>query len=849
LIITLFGAQFSKVLAQADSLSSGYVFQDSSSIDKPRVVYAKDLLGETMFYSAKDSIVADIKGKKLYLYNEGKIQYGSTTLTANYMVVDLDKKEVYATYSLDSLGKRQGEVVFQDGADEVRAAGMRFNFETKKAIIEETRIKQDESFLFMGIAKRQANEEIHFCNGRFSTCDLEQPHFHFNLTEAVLVPNERIVAGPSNLWVNGVPTPLVLPFAYFPTKNQPKTGLMFPEIIPASPNGLGLQNLGYYFPINDKLNTTVFATIYSRGSFGFSNQSEYNVRYKFNGNLRLSYENFSRGFPDTTRRQKIGINWTHNQDPKANPYWRFMGSVNFQSDNNPQVTLNPQSQNVFNNATQSNITLNRNFPGKPYTMGIRMSVNQNSVSRNMTADLPTFNFNMSRVQPFKALRKKDAIGPEKWFEKIGLTYSGEFKNTATFGDSLITKEYRNLLPDRFLNGMNHQFNLTSNVQLLGGNLNVVPNVSYQTFMNFQSVTPNWNNATQSTQLDSTSGFFIGQNMNFRLSATTTVYSMFQLIGAKNVRFRNVTRPSLGYAFVPVLNQVNTTFTDAGQAVRYTIHDRSLYRSASTREQSLINFGLTHVTDMKMPSKRDSTGFKKINIIEGLSLNGSYDMLRDSFKLSDLNTQLRIKPLEFWNIVAGGNFSLYDWDTISQRSINSFAMSRAGDRQLGRWTTFNVASTFTFSSKEGQKIISETDQILKENWNQDYNYYMLRPYEVMDFRIPWRVNLSYNFDWRRNVNLIPNQENQERSFIIQTITYQADFTLTPRWMVSTRGTFDIKQQKFSTVSLDVHRNLHCWKLSFFWVPVGFNKSFMVRIAANASMLKDVKYEFRRPPAFF
>lgn len=802
-----------------------------------------------MFYSAKDSISADIKGKKLYLYNEAKISYGTTTLTANYMVVDLDKKEVYATYTTDSLGNRMGEPIFVDGGDEVKAAALRFNFESKRALIEETRIQQDESFLFMQTAKRQANEELHFCNGRFSTCDLDEPHFHFNLTEAVLVPNERIVAGPSNLWINGVPTPLVLPFAYFPTKNEPKTGLMFPEIIPASVNGFGLQNLGYYFPVNDKLNTTFYATIFSRGSFGFANESEYNVRYKFNGSARLEYMNLTRGFPDTTRAQKIMLRWSHNQDPKANPYWRFMGNVNFISDNNPQATLNPQDQNVFNNAVQSNITLNRNFPNKPYTLGMRMGVNQNSATGNMFVDLPTVNFNMSRVQPFKAFRSKDAIGPEKWYEKIGFTYSGEMKNQANFADSLLKGENINLLPDRFLNGMNHQFNLTSNVQMFGGNLNIVPNVSYNTFMNFQSIQPNWDNASQSMVSDSLSGFFLGQNMNFRVNATSTVYSMFQLIGAKNVRFRNVTRPSIGYSFIPVLNKVNTVFNNSGQLQRYTNHDQSLYRSASTNDQSLINFGLTHVTDMKMPSKRDSTGFKKINIIEGFSLNGSYDMLRDSFKLSDLNMQIRIKPMEFWNIVGGGNFSLYDWDTITQRSVNSFAFSRESGRELGRFTTFNVASTFTFSSKEGQKIISETDQLLKENWNQDFNYYMMRPYEVIDFRIPWRINLSYNFDWRRNTNLNPQLVDQERSFIVQTITFQADLTLTPRWMLSSRGTFDAKERKFSTVSLDVHRNLHCWNLSFFWVPVGFNKSFMVRIAANASMLKDVKYEFRRPPAFF
>lgn len=832
--------------SQQDSLFISSQKSDSASVEKRRVVYTKEMMDETLFCSAEDSIIADIRGKKLYLYNKAIIEYGTTTLTANYMVVDMEKKEVQATYSLDSLGNRIGEPIFKDGAEEVKAASLRFNFESKRALIEETRIKQEETFLFMQLAKRQANEELHFRKGRFSSCDLDEPHFHFQLSEAVLVPNERIVAGPSNLWINGVPTPLTLPFAYFPTKQREQTGLLFPEIIPTSANGFGIQNLGYYFPINDKLNTSVFGTVFSRGSFGAANETKYNVRYKFNGSTRIDYMNFGRPFPaDTSRLQKIGIRWTHNQDPKANPYWRFMGSVNFQSDNNPQVTLNPLDQNVFNNAVQSNITLNRNFPGKPYTLGMRAGVNQNSRSKNIFLEFPTVNFNMSRVQPFKALRSKTAVGPEKWYEKIGLTYTGEFKNQAKFTDSLLRREYISLVPDSLQNGMNNQFTLTSNVQLFGGNFNIVPNITYNNFINFQSVQPTWNNAQQAIVYDSLSGFFLGQSASLRVNATTTIYSMFQLIGNKNVRFRNVTRPTFGYSYVPVLNRVNTTFGPNNQPIRFTAHDRSLYRNVSTNDQSLINFGLTHVLDMKMPSKRDSTGVKKINLIEGFSLNGSYDMLRDSLKLSDINMQMRIKPLEFWNIVASTNYSFYDWDSLN-RPINQFAWLRESNRTLGRVLRFDVASTFTFSSKEGQKIISETDQRLKENWNQDYQYFVMRPYEVMDFRIPWRINLSYNFAWTRNTFITVSNPNPAN--LIQTVTYQADLTLTPRWMVSSRGTFDAKQLKFSTVSIDLHRNLHCWKMSFFWVPIGFNKSFMLRIAANANMLKDLKYEFRRPPAF-
>jgi hypothetical protein len=555
---------------------------------------------------------------------------------------------------------------------------------------------------------------------------------------------------------------------------------------------------------------------------------------------------FGRPFPATTRSNTFNIRWNHNQDPKANPYWRFSANVNFQSNNNPQQTLNMMNNDVFNTAIQSTVTINRNFPGKPYSMGARMGVNQNSQTKNMSVDLPTMNFNMSRVHPLKFLRSKGAIGPERWYEKIGLTYAGELRNQANFADSLLKKDNFNLLPDRFLNGMNHQFNLTSNVQLLKGNLNLVPNLSYTNFINFQSVRPTWDNATQEVQQDSLTGVYMGHNVNLRVNATSTIYSMFQMIGLKNVRFRNVTRPSLGYSFVPKLNQVFSTFNpNTDNVQRYTAHDQSLYRSATTNDQSLINFGLSHTTEMKAPSKRDSTGIKKIGLIEGFDLRGSYDMLRDSFNLSDIGMNLRIKPLEFWNIVGGASYSFYDWDDSTKAMKPSFALARDTSK-LGRFMSFDVASTFTFSSKEGQKIISETDQRLKENWLDDYQYYMLRPYEVMDFRIPWRVNLSYNLRVIRNTRV--QQNNPELFNVVQTITYQADLTLTPRWMISSRGTFDIKAKNFSTLAIDINRNIHCWNMSFSWIPVGFNKSFMLRIAANASMLRDVKYEFRKPPAF-
>jgi hypothetical protein len=814
--------------------------------EKERIVAVDNSMGDDpIFYSAKDSIYTDLRTKKIYLYAEAKITFGTTVLTAAYMEIDLELKEVRATYTLDEEGKRVGEPLFVDGGQEVKASSIRFNFETKKAKIEETRIQQDESFLFMETAKRHANEEMHFRNGRFSTCDLDYPHFHFHLSKAVLVPEKRIVTGPANLWINGVPTPLALPFGFFPTSSAKKKGIIFPQIIPVSQNGFGIQDLGFYTPLGDNYETTTFGTLFSRGSWGFGNLTNYNVRYKYQGSARVDFLRLKRPFPSPNSLNKFTVNWMHNQDAKANPYWRFAANVNFVSDNNTQTTLDPMNTQVFNNALMSSMTLNRSFPGKPYNLGMKVGANQNSQTGNTFLDLPSVNFTMSRVFPFKFLRKQTTVGAERWFEKIGLTYNMDAKNTGNVNDSMFSSAYSNMLLNQFQNGVKHNVAMTTTLKAFNGTLNFTPSVTYNNFWNFQAVNQRWDGGANQVVYDSLSGFFTGQDLSIRINATNSIYSMYRMIGLKDVRFRNVTRPSVGFSYIPDLGQHRTEFAGQnGALVTYSPYDRSLYREGPGRSQGLITFGLNSVTDMKMPSKRDSTGVKRIGLIEGFTLNGNYDLLKDSMNLSDLNMQLRLKPMSFFSIVASSNFSPYDWVDSTGRYTKDLAIQTRGE--LGRFTTFNVNSIFTFTSKEGQKILSETEQVLRDNWNQDFDYFVLHPHEVIDFRIPWKINLSHTINWRRNLAITPM--NPDLTSIVQTIAFTGELSLTPRWLIATRGTFDIKGREFTTVSVDIHRNLHCWKMSFYWIPVGFNKSFMLRIAGNANMLRDVKWEFRKPPMF-
>ena len=341
-----------------------------------------DDIEDPIFYSANDSIYADLKNNKIHLYGNAKVDNGTVKMDAGYITIDMDNEEIAAEYIYDADSNMIGLPHFTDGSEELIAQKVRYNFSTEKAFIEEVAITQDEIFLYMGKAKKHANNQVHFRKGRFTTCDLPDPHYHFQLSKAVMVPEKRIVSGPMNLWIKGVPTPIGLPFAIIPQVEDKTQGLIFPEITPLSAFGFGFQNLGYYIPINDKIQTTMYGTLYSRGSWGVRNSTQYVSRYKFNGNFELGYRQFRAGFPTNVNRNKATVRWTHRKDPKSNPYWNFNSNINFVSDNNTQNSLDPLNEDYFNNTLKSDVNLSRSFPGKPISMGAKLSLSQNSQTKN-----------------------------------------------------------------------------------------------------------------------------------------------------------------------------------------------------------------------------------------------------------------------------------------------------------------------------------------------------------------------------------------------------------------------------------------------------------------------------------
>jgi hypothetical protein len=831
------------------SAQNSYAQESDSIVKKPRIVKVENTLDGPAIYSCRDSIVANLKLKTISLYGEAEMEFQGIKLTADYLEMDMDRKEVFAIYTENEQGERVGIPKFQEGTESFTAATIRYNFETQKGYIEELRTKQEENYLYMGAAKRQKSGHVHFKDGRFTTCDLDYPHFHFQLSKAVLVPSERIVTGPMNLWVMGVPTPLGLPYSFIPTKERGETGgLLFPNFVPAGPFGFGFSDLGYYFPIKktDKIHTTVYGSLFSQGTFAVRNLTEYKVKYKYMGSVNAEYNSFRRPFPqDSIRDQKIILQWTHQQEAKANPYWRFSSRVNFQSDNSGQTNLDPLNPQYFNNNFNSDINLMRSFPGKPVTMGLKIGMIQNSVSNNLSLDLPTYNVNVNRFFPFKALRKSK-IGGEKWYEKIGFTYNMEAKNRARFVDTLLRDRQFDLIQQQFQNGIRHSAAMITAFQLFNQTITLSPTVNYNMRQNFQFIERGYDALNNAQTIDTLRGMGISQDLSFALNFSTTLYAYYRFAWDKDMRMRHVMTPRVNFRWIPNLSSFVTENVGTGGApLTYSPFERSLYTEPNGRALGLIDYGLTNTFELKTRARRDTLNeFNKFMIIDALSISGNYDVLKDTMRLSNPILEMRMSPFPALSFVSRGNFSPYAYDTTGIE-LNQYAWNN--NQGLGRFLNFDFSTTFTITSKESKEVMKENQQsVANAAWGADFQYFVMNPHDILDFRIPWKVNITHTWFFNRNSN--PVTFSEKRYIQNQNVMVSGDISFTERWKLGFNANYDVADLKITQTRMSLTRNMHCWQLSFFWNSFGEMQNFMVRLNANAAMLQNAKLEFRKPPDF-
>lgn len=816
----------------------------TDTTSKNRKVYINDTDFKSIItYSARDSIYSDLKKKQVHLYGEAKLNYEGVDMSAEYLLIDLNKNEVLATFIEDSLGRKVGKPLFIENGDTLRAASIRYNFETEKGFIQEAAIKQDEYYLTMEKAKRQPNEDVHFVHGKFTTCNLEEPHYHFALSKAVMVPDKRIVSGPINLWVMGVPTPLGLPFAMIPLKKKKErqSGFIMPQYSIISAYGMGFLDLGYYIPITERLQTIVYATAYTRGSFGFRNYTEYATRYKYNGNFDLGYTRFRYGYPDSTVFSTTTVRWTHNQDPKLNPNWSFTANVNYNSNSTNKQTLNQQNNpQYFNNTLNSDIRLGKRFGSLPISADLKLSLRQNSTTRTIDLTSPIFNFQTTnRIFPFKKVNKL-----------VGISYANEIQNRSTFKDTYLKNGRFDSIGQNFRNGITQNFNVQATFSILKNTVRITPSATYKQIYNFQSVVKtavDTNNLTLDGVLVDTVGTGgFSHSFNSSVSLTSNFYSYYRFVGRRKTLLRHVMTPTISFNYAPAIQQGIESYTDTinGEAreFRYSKYERSLYSEFLTQSSGRIVFGLNNTFELKQKSAKDTvTGFKKTRLIDNFFLSTDYDIFKDSMNWGDLNMRMVINPNEFINFTLTANHSWYAWDT-NGITINKFAFKN--NQGIGRIKTAQFATTLILTTKKSRERLQAISNQMSNVWNPQYQQWIVNPNQMVYFEIPWKLTFDHIFSL--NLNSDTSTYRSKRYLPTNTITLSGDVNLTPNWKVGARMMYDIEQRVISNFNINLYRNIHCWNVVFNWTPIGTNKSFTIGIRGNASILQNANINIRKPP---
>lgn len=812
---------------------------------KDTLVINDESLDETIYYSARDSIYTDVKNKQVHLYGDAKVNNGEINMSAGYILIDLNKNEVLARYAYGKDSVKTEFPVFKDGSEEIKASSIRYNFNTEKGYIEELAIQQDEMYLYMGVAKRHPNEHIHFKLGRFTTCNQEEPHYHFQLSRAVMIPEERIVTGPMNLWIKGVPTPLGLPFSVIPQQKDRTHGILFPEIVPMSAYGFGVQNLGYYIPINDRMQTSVYGNLYSRGSWGLRDVFEYKKRYGFSGILDVGFQQFKSGFPEKINANKVSISWMHRKEAKSNPYWNFTSNVNFISDNQSKNNLDPLNEQYFNNSFNSDININRLFPGKPVTMGMKVSVKQNSILKSIALTSPLFNVNVTRFFPLKKF-VKGTNGLSQMASRLGVTYNFEGQNRSTFEDTLLRDANFTEIGNKFFNGFNQGITVQTTAAFFRNTLKFNPSISYGNKINFQQIEKTYDAVLNNSKIDTIQKSGMIHEMSINAQFTTMVFSYYKFVGKKKPLLRHILTPSFGFRYTPQLNSLVTANVGVDQKlVTYSPFERSIYNGSTGKSAGQITFGFNNTFELKRKSDKDTiTGFKKTRIIDQFSITGNYDLMADSMNLSDISLDLRINPIEWINFVASSTFSPYGWVDSTGAKTSNYAINSNGT--LGRFMRNDFTTTLTLTSKESRKELEKTQETINNNWNADFNYYALHPEYILNFNIPWKASLSHVYTI--NMNTQKTTSNPETYQQIQTLVVNGDLSFTKRWKLAANVNFDLKDTKITNARFTLSRNMHCWALSLYYTPIGGNKSFLLSIRNTSTLFQDAKIDIRKPPVF-
>ena len=845
--------------------TNGYVYSSNfllDSIIKNDSIKKVDrfLLGK-ISYEASDTTAISPKNKLIRLYNNAKISYEEMEITSGIIVVDYDKNEIYAGRIKDSLGNYTQLPIFKQGQDEIRPDSLKFNMDTKKAIIFNSRTEEAGLNILSDKTKKE-NDSVYFMNrAKFTTsADIDNPEYYFLLRKAKVIPGQKIITGPTNMYIADVPTPIGLPFAYFPISNKRSSGIIFPSFGEQNSRGYFIQNGGYYLPINDNLDLTLLGDYYTNGSYGFRVENTYIYRYKFRGNLSFRFENLiqsERGFPDYSKSSIYNLRWSHSQDTKSNPNSRFSASVNLGSSKYYQQSVNQMNAaNFLNNSLSSSVSYSKTFPGEPQVnMSLSATHSQNTNTQTINMTLPTFQGSVSRIYPFapKVGTKKGVI------QNVNFQYNVRGENRILTTDSLFFKKE---MFETAKSGFQHSIPISTNFKLLKY-FSFSTSANFQENWVFKTINKSYNVELQDVEISENKGFDSFRTYNFSTSLGTTIYGMYNFSEKSKIKaLRHVIRPSVSYGISPSFDKYYDTYEVVSadgvttSDIEYSRFEGSIFGLPNKNYSSSIALSLNNNLEAKVLDKEsDDEELKKVILLNNLNFSTSYNLAADSLKLSPVRmtggTQLFKNKM---NINFGATLDPYALNENNVR-INEFQISNGGG--LFRLTSANLTFNYAFSSsslnKDSGKNGSSVDESVRNGGRDDDLFGKAmdtssedfstnddtkdeKPSKLYNYKIPWTLRLAYAVNYNNSAG--------QNDISSHSLMFSSDVELSPKWSAGVSSGYDFKNQGITYTQLRFERDLLSWRMNFSWIPFSANKSWNFFIGIKSGMLSDIKYDKRR-----
>jgi len=818
---------------------------------------AKPLLESIITYSAVDSIIPDFENQKMYMYKKAVINYQNIELKADYIMLDLVRKEVYAEGLPDSTGTIVGTPVFKEGDEEFESKTMRYNFETQKGIITDVKTTQGDGFVHSDLTKKISKDEFILEKGKYTTCDAEHPHFYLRMTKAKVISNKKIITGPAYMVLEDFPIYFpMIPFGYFPNSTTYTSGILIPTYGEEQGRGFFLREGGYYWAASDHFDLALRGDIYSKGSWATKLHTNYKVRYKYNGSLDFSYnlnKYSEKPLPDARTTRGFSLAWSHSQDSKANPNRTFSASVNLSTSSfdkeNSFMNNKTSVQTYLQTQKSSSISYTKKFENSPFNMSLNLRHSQNSRDTTISISLPELTFNMSKINPFKV---KNRIGPVRWYEKISFSYSGNIKNSIS---NVKEKDFfkQSLIKD-WQNGWQHSIPISLPSFNLLKYINLSPSFNYSerwytSYIN-KRYDPNNNFASPRADhiaIDTVYSFRRNYNYSYSISTSTNIYGMYTMRNPNSriKAIRHKITPSASFSYTPDFGQKKFgfwgTYIDGSGKTNYYNHfEHGVFGSAGMGESGAISFNLNNNLEAKVlevsdsvASKDEKPKYKKVKIID-ISTNTSYNMIADSFKLSPIGISART-TIKGISVNMGANLSPYMVNTQG-RVIDEYVWShKSGLNKLGRLTNANMSFGMNFDSKK-EKPATEVDKNKKSGEKPAKSD---EP-EYVDFNMPWSFRFDYSFYYNKTYvyNSITKIA-KPTTTINQSLNFGGRLSLTDKWQMDMNTNFDVQAMKFSFTTVNISRTLHCWTMSFSFVPFGDRKSYSFNLSASSAMLRDLK----------